>query len=348
MKKPLGIILIFIFLWACTPAMDKPKNNYIHGIAAKGAFFPDGSVIELRGSPTLTGNDIVVGQNPDGSDYIVPEETPSIVVSATVVGNAGEYSIDVTGLSAPYLIRAQDSVSGKWYYSYAGIGADTANINPYTDWMVQNFYYGVYNININDCFATGIFTVWGYGDDAGNDIQFTKSSYGLNKTKVMWYGMPMPMPDNTMIQRVMGQLQYIINVRYSVDIGDVLTRNWVLGEDYDSILDSTTIDSAWISRNLANMCFADDMMDHGIAYYNVSAGTIHVELWSVYAYCKIMEQNGNGLLQVYDNNPVNGLYHYVYDSSYSTHAIDEAIRISDKEFSTPEPGCVFSIVTYDK
>ena len=62
--------------------------------------------------------------------------------TSTLIEANGNYNVDVSGLTAPYILRAEGTVGGKAYtlHSYAeeaDIGA-TVNITPFTDLIVSN------------------------------------------------------------------------------------------------------------------------------------------------------------------------------------------------------------------
>jgi hypothetical protein len=64
------------------------------------------------------------------------------VVKSAVIEADGSYEVDVTGLTAPYRLRAQGTVGGKTYqlHSYteqASVGG-TVNITPFTDLIIAN------------------------------------------------------------------------------------------------------------------------------------------------------------------------------------------------------------------
>jgi hypothetical protein len=340
-----SILCLILWLAACGDAKNKDggtvHHRTVHGTAATGAYMPNGSIVQIRPAPIPTGQQTLLGTAPNGVETWVTEKNSAAVIVGQVSGNQGVYTIDVTGSSGPYLIRIQDPVSLKWYYSYADGSIETANVNPYTDWMVRAYYFGRWFVLIDDCFSAGAFSK--FAD--GVDFSFFKTSYGFSGTNIYWPNMPVPMPDNAGILRNMSQLQYIINLRWGVNIGDVLTRDWAVGDTYDSILDGTTLDADYIGLMLADCFFADDMMDHGVAYYNTTNQTLHVELWTPYEYCRI-EWPGIGLIDWTPTETVNGLNHYVLDAPYSTTTPRINFRVSDKPLVTYDPGIVFNILSF--
>lgn len=342
MKKLLVCLFISLFIFACAPAQETKSRHVITGTAAKGAIFPDGSPVELRSAPIPTGNQIIVGYYPNGDPDYQPETTPSEVKTATVSGGEGRYTIDVTGMTEPYLIRVQDLSSGKWYYSYADGESDTANVNPYSDWIVRYWYYSM-SFDPDISFSSGIVTFL-YG---GIPASYIKCSYGFNNTEIIWNGMSLTIPDNSQIQRSMSELQYIINTRWLVDIGDVLTREWIIGESYDSILDGTTLDIAYIERQLSNTYVAYDMQEKGIAYYHDSNSKLHVEIYSIYPYCRV-DWPGIGNIDMPITETIDGVNHYVYDSTVSSNPLDIVIRINNTPFLPSNQGIAYGLRTYEQ
>ena len=66
----------------------------------------------------------------------------------------GNYSIDTTGLAAPFLVQVDDAVNGVTYYSVsASVDAVTViNITPLTDLIIRS-WYDVQGVAVDDAFA---------------------------------------------------------------------------------------------------------------------------------------------------------------------------------------------------
>lgn len=345
MKKLLLFISLLCLtgLFACgSGGSDKEEKRAIHGTAAIGAYMPNGAVVELRPAAIPTGNTILAGTTWNGHESWVAEENPATIITGQITGDQGEYTIDVTGTTGPYLIRIQDPVSLKWYYSFADTEAEIANVNPYTDWMVRAYYYGRWFVLIDDCFTAGTFTKWA----DGMDIYFLKTSYGFDNTNIYWYNMPVPMPDGAGIARNMTELQYIVNYRWGVDIGDVLTRDWVVGDTYDTILDGSTLDYDYISTKLSECFFADDMMDHGIAFYDLATQMLHVEIWTPYNYCYVDWPDGTGNTYLTLVDSVNGLNHFSRVAPYTILRQTLGVKFNTVPYSSPFPGTAISFITF--
>ena len=79
-----------------------------------------------------------VGAPLSGQVYLKDSSTPALQKS-TNIANDGTYAIDVTGMTAPYVLQAQGSAAGTSFKlnSYAD-GTGTANINPLSDVIVAN------------------------------------------------------------------------------------------------------------------------------------------------------------------------------------------------------------------
>lgn len=341
MKK----LLIFMLLFVACNSNNNTSKHLISGTAAVGTYIPDGSAVELRAAPVKTGNQILVGYYPDESPDYRDETTPTEIRTATVSGGEGKYTVDVTGLSEPYIVRVY--AGSKWYYSYADGVSDTANVNPYSDWMVRSYYTGINSespgmIDIDSAFTSGILTI----SSNGVTYSYTKWSYGYDKTGCVWYGKSLPVPNIDQINRCMAQLQSIFMDRYSIDLGDVLTRDWVIGATYDSILDGSTIDWNYISDVLINSYYTDDAYNYFISYY-YGAGNVHIEYWSKYPYSYL--NTIPGVNEIVYSDVTDGVYHYVYDGSANGHTSKNiGVRICETEYTAPTPGCVLNIVAYTR
>lgn len=77
-----------------------------------------------------------------GSVTIKDSTTPTAQTKTVTIEANGKYTVDVTGLNAPYMVRADGYVGGNEYHLYsAGTSADvggTINITPLTDLIVAN------------------------------------------------------------------------------------------------------------------------------------------------------------------------------------------------------------------
>ena len=174
-----------------------------------------------------------------------------------------------------------------------------------------------------------------------------KSSYGFNGVRVFWYGMPLPVPGVAQINRAMSELQYVVNLRWGVDIGDVLTRDWIVGESYDSILDGSTLDVPYISEMHNNSYVADDMMNYGAIYYDTAAATLRVDIWSTYDYCRVDWPGiGNTDLTLIDT--VNGVHHYAREDAHSVSPMQISVKFNNVPFIPSNPGFSFSMMTFTK
>lgn len=77
-----------------------------------------------------------------GSVTIKDSTTPTALTKTVPIAADGKYTVDVSGLKAPYMVRADGYVGGNEYHLYsAGTSADvggTINITPLTDLIVAN------------------------------------------------------------------------------------------------------------------------------------------------------------------------------------------------------------------
>lgn len=92
-------------------------------------------------SSTLSGT-AAAGAPIIGSVTIKDSTTPTAQTKTVTIEADGKYTVDVTGLKAPYMVRADGFVGGNEYHLYsAGTLADvggTINITPLTDLIVAN------------------------------------------------------------------------------------------------------------------------------------------------------------------------------------------------------------------
>ena len=93
-------------------------------------------------SPTTISGTAAAGAPIIGSVTIKDSTTPTAQTKTVSIDADGKYAVDVTGLKAPYMVRADGYVGGNEYHLYsAGTTADvggTINITPLTDLIVAN------------------------------------------------------------------------------------------------------------------------------------------------------------------------------------------------------------------
>ncbi len=93
-----------------------------------------------------------------GSVTIKDSTTPTAQTKTVSIAADGKYTVDVSGLKAPYMVRADGYVGGNEYHLYsAGTSADvggTINITPLTDLIVANIAKTV----ASDYFTSGNFS----------------------------------------------------------------------------------------------------------------------------------------------------------------------------------------------
>ena len=90
------------------------------------------------GSTEVVSGTAAVGYALSGQVNLKDSSSPSKERSSNI-GSDGSFAIDVTGMKAPYVLRAEGSADGTTYklHSFAE-GTGTANINPLTDVIVAS------------------------------------------------------------------------------------------------------------------------------------------------------------------------------------------------------------------
>jgi hypothetical protein len=110
------------------------------------------------GSGTTISGTAAAGAPIIGSVTIKDSTTPTAQTKTVPIAADGKYTVDVTGLKAPYMVRADGYVGGNEYHLYsAGTSADvggTINITPLTDLIVANIAQTV----ASDYFTSGDFS----------------------------------------------------------------------------------------------------------------------------------------------------------------------------------------------
>ena len=110
------------------------------------------------GSGTTISGTAAAGAPIIGSVTIKDSTTPTAQTKTVPIAADGKYTVDVTGLKAPYMVRADGYVGGNEYHLYsAGTSADvggTINITPLTDLILANIAQTV----ASDYFTSGDFS----------------------------------------------------------------------------------------------------------------------------------------------------------------------------------------------
>ena len=122
--RPIGLILVLLFVASCdgsggggssdVSTTDTAASTSLKGTAAAGA--PIIGTVTVKGSLGNTRSELIEAD--------------------------GTYDVDVTGLTAPYRLRAQGTVGGRTYklhsYAEAADVGGNVNITPFTDLIVAN------------------------------------------------------------------------------------------------------------------------------------------------------------------------------------------------------------------
>ncbi|MDB5861850.1 MAG: hypothetical protein JWQ76_5539 [Ramlibacter sp.] len=119
--RPLACVASFLILSACGGSDDDvaaapPQSTLISGSAAAGA--------PIIGTVTIK------------------DSSPSPLTRVATIAADGRYQVDVAGLTAPFMLRADGKVGGRNYSLYSAAAAadvgGTINVTPLTDLIVAN------------------------------------------------------------------------------------------------------------------------------------------------------------------------------------------------------------------
>ena len=242
-------------------------TTYLKGVAARGAVLPKGSRVEIRGAPSNTKDGSPVSytflcsiQNPAWADVTISltPQTPSALIVSEISDDSGNYQVDVSTLTAPYLIRiadatghvvAQNNVKSNWYYSIAASADVPANVNPLTDAMVHSWYMysnwtNLSTVNIDTIFTSGVYathTSYKYGGMGWSTIKWADGTFHADP-HYLPEGMAFPMPKIDEINGAIVALNFWINHAYSTgsqltDFESPISGKWIIGQGLDAILD---------------------------------------------------------------------------------------------------------------
>ena len=342
-----------------TPRNPQKVSKFVKGVAAKGVALPIGSIVELRSThkdyeveyyvlDEETGEKIL---NESGNPIIETkvEHKESIIITSTVIDNNGTYEMDVTELASPYLIRAKDSSTGLWYYSVSDGEVGVANINPYTDMLIRQWYLkrvsleNPCHIDIDQAFTPGILTIY----DNGNPVtDLLYSVFGSPVSGHVWYGKEMSLPNITDINKVRDALAFSINERYGVVLGDVITRNWIINEPYDALLDDAGFDPAYLQQIINSMYYSVGIIEKSDVYYQ--AGKLYIKVWTKFGNSGFVTirpdrdcVGGDMTLQ----STVEGINYYTIEITGST-VIEVQVEVED--FSSAPAERIIILPTYNK
>ena len=289
------------------PGVKPVIHHYITGIAATGAYAPEGSEVQLRAAPYYH----QISEDAEGNPIYNTELEPAEILTATVVGSEGNYTIDVGALSEPYLVRVK--VNDVWWYSYADGLSDTANVNPYTDILVKQWYLfkvvqGVIGSNV---LLDGQL-LDGTNIDTFYDGIYTKQLDGSDLPDWM-YGKPIVLPFQEDIKQIRVEQSFLVADIYGVVLEDVLTQNWVVGQPYDALLDDVNFDSEFLRKVAGEFYYNTDAIIKARVYYQ--DGKLKTEMWTRHGEKGIRVLSANTSPYKYEYPTVapdeNGIRHFV-------------------------------------
>ena len=306
--------------------LEKIHKN-ISGIAARGVALPQGSIVELRSSAGYvdiesnvldeSGN-MTYDENGDPVTQIETVYKESTIITSSVSDGNGNYTVDITEAAQPFLVRVQDADTGTWYYSYTDGSYTTVNVNPYTDTLIRQWYMGRINadnpanIDIDDVFTSGQLTVYYNGDP----VVSMSYSYG-NQTATIYYGKPISLPNFDDIEQVRTAITYNVKKIYNVDLQNVLNDTWVVGESYDTLLDSAGFDIDYINRIAFSIYYSADKVYNAFIECDTANKKLKISLWTKYAGSHFYYAYEGAHELTYVSTDSNGIKYYTGEISYT-------------------------------
>jgi len=334
-------------------------SKFVKGVAAKGVALPIGSVVELRSTHKDYEVEYYVLDEETGEKILDEFKEPlietktehkeSIIITSTVIDNNGTYEIDVTDLASPYLVRVKDSSTGLWYYSVSDGEVGIANVNPYTDMLIRQWYLKRVSldfpchIDIDQAFTPGILTVYDNGDPVEELLYFV---FGSLVPGHIWYGKEMALPNITDVTKVKDALTFSVNERYKVILGDVLTRDWVINEPYDALLDDVGFDSVYLQRIIDSMYYSVGIIEKSDVYYQ--AGKLYIRVWTKFGNTGFVTIRPTGDCVGGDmalQSTMDGINYYTIEITGSS--VTE-VQVEVEDFSKAQAERIIILPTYNK
>lgn len=269
--KRFSVILVLMFIivvgaLACK-CKNEEKKRFLTGVASMGAYVEKGAPIEIRpadidGEP----QDLLVGVIGDNGEYTVeiPPEIPPEVPPVKVL------KVKLPEKGTGFIIRVWSQSAGLWIYSYSpnSSGDMRANVNPYTNRMIVQFYATANNEtypwlnnwdkNIVNTFALGLF------------------SDGET---------PLNVPTEATITIVMDVMSNVLQKTYGLaNIQNALTEAWELNKGLDELINSLGLPrlNEFLQYEFEYLFQTPDLITSGKAIQSEVFDPVNVEIWTKY------------------------------------------------------------------
>lgn len=181
-------------------------------------------------------------------------------------------------------------------FSFESSAKGISNINPYTDLMIRAWYGEVCIVggasigaNIDDLYVAGVYP-------SGTYICPSDDPPTVDTSRTLPDNTPIDLPNEVTIAKVQNLMSNIISNIYGINIENVLVNNWVQGEGFDALLDSTNTNDAIKfyllgSNTLAGVMHKPDALNSSLIYsevvvdqhlstVNSTSINMHADIWT--------------------------------------------------------------------
>ena len=270
MKKFIIVLMSIVVIGNIScKCKDNEKKRFLSGVASMGAYVEKGSPIQIRPA-SIDGEpqELLIGIIGDNGEYTVeippeipPEKEP--LLSKILKAKVPE---EGTGC----IIRVLSESAGSWIYSYSpnSSGDMRANVNPYTDRMMIQFYATANNETypwltnwdkvIGSTFAMGMF------------------SDGIT---------PLNVPTEETITIVMNVMSNVLQKTYGLaNIQNALIDAWELNKGLDELINSLGLPrlNEFLQYEFEYLFQTPDLITSGKAVQSEVAYPVNVEIWTKY------------------------------------------------------------------
>jgi hypothetical protein len=324
------IFLLSAFLFACggggggSDSADSVKRT-IHGKAAIGAYIEQGAQVQVRPS-AVDGVpceiiEAVVGA--DGSyEVVIPEE----IVTESAVKSTTKGSLSVDSVDG-FLVRVYSSAVGAWVYSYAeNDSVDmVANTNPFTDYLIRQFYKTGNNDNPHSNSVA----------DKNIDSVFTSGTFD-DTTAIN-------IPDAVTIDIVMQTMSNMLARNYDMAVTqNALVDAWQVDVGLDALLNHSVYPrlDAFLQDEFKSLFFDPEVITDALCRQNEVGDPINIEIWTPYGNTGnvTLTYNNNGTILTYtmvkQADSTAGNNHFKVTTTTITQVINPAVYIVIDDYNS--------------